>query len=267
MGAPRVACIIPVRNRRQMVLAAIDSALNQSRRPDEIIVIDDGSRDGTSEAIFKKLPDVILIKGGGMGPGRARNLGASVATSDVFMFLDSDDLWLPNHVETLLAPLCRGGHCSFGVTLNLGMNDSFTIPGDEFDRKLSIFSNLLRWCCLVPSSFAITREAFVHSGGFPSISLGEDWLFFVNLAVKFDLYFVPEIVTHRRLHGENLCWSTFSKKRAMDICEKLIQTALDNDMQEERENLFQMKRLIAKEGEKWKSVQDWYLSLKKNGLI
>ncbi len=267
MHSPKVACIIPVRDRKELVAEALASIKAQTVPVSETIVVDDGSRDGTADFIRKEFPEVRIIKAQGLGPGPARNLGGASAKADILMFLDSDDLWLKEHVESLLTGFLKGFHCGFGMTVNRGNGLSFTIPGEEFKDDLPIFSNLLRWCCIVPSSFAISRKTFLESGGFPVNFLGEDWLFFVKLAAKFPFFYVRNVISERRLHDKNLCWTSFSKDSARLITDQLATIALKHGMMEEYKNLIKSRNLIAQEGEKWKSVQDWYLSLLKNGLI
>ncbi len=252
-----------------MIIQAIDSVLGQTLRPEEIVVVDDGSSDGTPDIVKKCFPKIRLIKAQGLGPGKARNLGAKSTNAQILMFLDSDDLWMNNHVKELSSPIYKHGGCSFGITLNEGpeLCESFVIPGEEFDNSKPIHWNLFRWCSIAPSSFAIERKIFLCSGGFPGLHLGEDWLFFANLSLRYRFHFVPLVVTTRRIHSQNLCWEGFSANYAFHIIARLQKIAVQNSMHEELETLEKISNLITNEGNKWKSVQDWYTSLRKHGLI
>ncbi len=270
MPDTKIACIIPVKDRRTLVMEAIESALHQDRYPPtEIVVVDDGSKDGTPDLIKEKFPQLRVIRAFGLGPGPARNLGARKTKADVLMFLDSDDIWTPSHVETLLLPIIKGSHCSFGITINDGkcLERPFAIPGDEFDANLAMHENLFRWCSIVPSSFAIRREAFIESGGFPRLPLGEDWLFFASLSLKYQFSYAPVVVTKRRIHKGNLCWQGFSAKLALRLIEHLKNVAKDNGLHNELDHLRKVSDLILSEGKKWKSVQEWYNSLKEHALL
>ena len=86
-----------------MVGRAVQSVLEQRTPVFEIVVVDDGSIDHTSEDLSRRFPDVKVVRLSGMGPGPARNAGVNAASGDVLMFLDSDDQWLPNHVGNLLS--------------------------------------------------------------------------------------------------------------------------------------------------------------------
>lgn len=94
--------IIPAYNRRAHLMACLDSVMAQRHRPDEVIVVDDGSTDGSCEAIAT-FGGVTVIRQQNAGPGAARNRGALAARGDYLVFLDSDDLWFPWSLEALAA--------------------------------------------------------------------------------------------------------------------------------------------------------------------
>jgi glycosyltransferase involved in cell wall biosynthesis len=104
----KVSAIIPVRNGSRYVLEAIASCRAQTVPPAEIIVVDDGSTDGTAEFIrAASIPDVRVVEQPWLGVGRALN--AAIATADpdaaFLAFLDHDDLWLPDKTELQLAAM------------------------------------------------------------------------------------------------------------------------------------------------------------------
>jgi len=265
----KIACIIPVKNRRHMVSEAIGSVLAQGRVPDEIIVVDDGSTDGTRELVQERFPMAKLLRGRNLGPGGARNLGAKVAKADILMFLDSDDTWTEDHVEKLIKAMDNKKACSFGITLNQGscLDTSFTIPGQEFQKHRPMEWNLFRWCSLVPSSVAVQKKAFFHAGGFPNVSLGEDWLFFAKLSISYKFGFIPTVISIRKLHSENLCWKTFSYEMAINVIDRLTEMAQNQGRYDYIKYLKKARYLILDEGDKWKSVQEWYTALIKCGLL
>lgn len=95
-GAPMlVSTIIPTYNRAAYIERAIDSVLSQMLPGDELIVVDDGSQDGTSAILAKYAGRIIVLQGGHGGAGRARNLGIRHARNELVAFLDSDDAWFP----------------------------------------------------------------------------------------------------------------------------------------------------------------------------
>ena len=91
---PAVSVIIPTHNRAAMVREAIESVLAQSYADRELIVVDDGSTDGTRAAVAAFLPQLTYIYQEHQGVSAARNRGAAMARGEYLAFLDSDDLWL-----------------------------------------------------------------------------------------------------------------------------------------------------------------------------
>ena len=93
-----ISVVIPAWNARVWVGRAIESVLAQTRRADEIIVIDDGSTDGTADVVRQFGPDVRLIEQTNAGASQARNTGIKAACGDWIAFLDADDQWLPRRL-------------------------------------------------------------------------------------------------------------------------------------------------------------------------
>lgn len=95
-----ISVIIPVKNRAALLRKTLDNLLSQSKKPDEIIVIDDHSTDEFKLVIYDYITDCIFLNNKGIGPGAARNLGLSVATGRYIQFFDSDDLMTHKKLET-----------------------------------------------------------------------------------------------------------------------------------------------------------------------
>ena len=94
-----ITVVIPAYNSEKYIARAIDSVLTQTHKPDEIIVVDDGSTDNTSEIARKYEPSVKLIQQQNTGASVARNTGIEAATSEWIAFLDADDEWLPEKLK------------------------------------------------------------------------------------------------------------------------------------------------------------------------
>lgn len=93
----RVSAVIPTYNRRTQVQRAIESVLSQTVPVDEILIVDDGSTDGTSGEISNRFGErVRLIHQENQGVSSARHRGIAESTGEWIAFLDSDDEWLPN---------------------------------------------------------------------------------------------------------------------------------------------------------------------------
>ena len=91
-----ISAIIPAYNAGNLLTDAIESVLNQARVPEEIVVVDDGSTDGSVEMVCRMSPLIRTIRQSNAGVSAARNAGLAVARGDWIAFLDADDVWLPD---------------------------------------------------------------------------------------------------------------------------------------------------------------------------
>src|SRR5688500_16079689 len=115
---PQVSVVIPNYNYGRFLREAVDSVLNQTVPPHEVIVVDDGSTDDSWEILESYGERVLTIRQQNQGVGAARNSGAKPATEEFLAFLDSDDYWAPKKLEKQLARFAGDGqvgvvHCGF----------------------------------------------------------------------------------------------------------------------------------------------------------
>lgn len=96
---PLVSAIIATYNRADIVGEAIESILGQTYKNMEVLVVDDGSTDGTHEALRRFGNRIRVVRQENAGPGAARNRGIEVARGELIAFLDSDDIWMPTKLE------------------------------------------------------------------------------------------------------------------------------------------------------------------------
>ncbi len=183
---PQFTVIIPTFNRKTLLLRCLSSALAQSYTDYEIIVVDDGSTDGTAEAVTALNPKVRLLKQTNAGPGAARNLGILSAQGPYLAFLDSDDLWFPWTLETYAEIVSKTDQPAFIA----GRPWCFKNEADteKVQREAISFEwfkdylesgSLWRWWGV--SSFVLRRDCAVRAGGFtPKNINGED----ADLALK-----------------------------------------------------------------------------------
>jgi glycosyltransferase involved in cell wall biosynthesis len=95
-----ISVVIPMFNSAATIRRAMGSVFQQSYQPIEIIVVDDGSHDDGVAIIRESFCGVKVVSQKNLGTSAARNAGILAATSDWIAFLDADDIWLPNHLET-----------------------------------------------------------------------------------------------------------------------------------------------------------------------
>lgn len=265
----RISCVIPTRNRPEMTCRAIASVVGQDTPVREIIVVDDGSTDHTAALVAARFPEVRLLRRSGLGPGLARNAGVAAACGEVVMFLDSDDVWLPGHVASLVRTLARGFSVAYGVTRNCDRikGGEFCIPEPDTGVEGQCLAGLTRWCFLVPSAMAVETGAFAAVGGFGAGELGEDWSFFIRLAQRFPFGFCgEEPITLRYLHQGSLCNAVNSER----IDSLLISVSLaltETGASPEELGRFQTLADWTRQQGDWQTIQQWYISLKQEELI
>jgi len=102
---PLISVIIPVYNGERYLAEAIESALAQTWEPVEIIIVDDGSTDGSADVASRFASSVKYDLQPHAGPGAARNRGARLARGDYLAFLDADDLWLKEKLKLQMAAM------------------------------------------------------------------------------------------------------------------------------------------------------------------
>lgn len=193
---PKFSVIIPLYNKRPYIYRAVDSVLTQSFNDFELIVVDDGSTDGSVETLANirnhRLKIIQQENMGGAG-GQARNTGMAAASGEWFAFLDGDDMWLPDHLqelEKLTNEFPKGGLISTGFIEaqegNLIPNNQKQPPPhrhiidylDEASKKIGIIN------C---STTAIRKEVFQEIGGFSNFPSGPDLEYWVRIALKYPI--------------------------------------------------------------------------------
>jgi glycosyltransferase involved in cell wall biosynthesis len=188
---PTSSVIIPAYNAAGYITRAIESALAQTVRPLEILVVDDGSKDQTP-AIVSRYPEPVrlIIKQNG-GPASARNLGASQARGDWLALLDADDWWFP---EKLSAQLDYATDPRVGMIHCLPDHRNETVPA-----KLD-FEQLWDRNWIINSSVLIRHRAFQSLGGFNEakelISV-EDYNLWIRVAAsEWKIITCPQVLVH-----------------------------------------------------------------------
>jgi len=164
--APAVAVVVPTFERRALVLEAVGSVLAQSVSALELVVVDDGSRDGTGEALAAVADERLsYLWQENRGPAAARNAGLRATSAPVVAFLDSDDRWLPDHLEVLLELLERHPRAVLVSACALfahGKAPSAEAASLVDAKPLCFFHDRVG----TPSCVAVRREAVLAAGAF-----------------------------------------------------------------------------------------------------
>ena len=196
---PMVSVVMPLYNKEGEIERAIRSALNQVISNFELIIINDGSTDRSVE-IAKSFSDprLRIVHQANAGVSTARNRGISEAKSELIAFLDADDEWARDFLETIIGLRSRYAGCKvFGTRYFLcspsGLKKLAVINGVSHDMQEGILTNYFVVAAqsgppLWTSAVAVTKEAIDSIGGFSSgVTAGEDLLTWARLAARFQI--------------------------------------------------------------------------------
>lgn len=189
-----VSVVIPTYNREDRLPSAIRSVLQQTAPPAEIIVVDDGSTDGTP-ALVRAYPEVRYLRQENQGVSAARNHGISAAKHDWIALLDSDDEWLPRKLERQWRALERDPRFRFCHTDEIWIRKGRRVNPMKKHAKHGgyIFHHCLPLCVISPSSALINRELFEHFGMFdPELPVCEDYDLWLRICAREPVLYVDE---------------------------------------------------------------------------
>ncbi len=220
---PLISVLIGVYNGARYLGAAIDTVLAQTYRPIELIVVDDGSDDGSAEVARSYGDPVIYAYQENHGNGSARNHAARLATADLFAFMDADDLSSPNRLELQWAALASDrdadavfGHAHEFVSPELTSAEKATVRPPQPKPAPWISVNLM----------LIKRKAFERVGPFSEtlrVGVTVDWCArAVDAGLK--TVMLPDVILERRLHLTN---NGIRERAAKSQYVSVVKAALD----------------------------------------
>ena len=228
--------VIPTYDGGDLVLETVRSVVEQTRPPEQVTVVDDGSNDGTADRVRERFAGhdvpVEVVSTENRGRSAARNLGLARATQPFVCFLDHDDLWhrdklartdayLDAHPEcvALRNPVWffsheEGADDAFGLRRDFVAADldachreaeAHPQPVNDFeylDIRGRDMELMYERCRGINSSTVVSRELAVLAGGYPVYaSGGEDWMFFLQVARFAEWYTLPEPLGFSRFHA------------------------------------------------------------------
>jgi len=184
----RYAAVIPAHNEADYIAGAIESVLAQSLPAEEIIVVDDGSVDGTNE-VAGRFPGVDVLRHAQcLGPSQARNTGFRRTSCEWIAFLDADDRWYPEKVERQ----AEVGHATGAGLVYCGTRvvwqdspKTLEIKAASFRRHRNLCRGLLTYNCITGSGSGVLvrRDLLEKVGGFDTnLAVSEDWDMWLRLS-------------------------------------------------------------------------------------
>lgn len=197
-----VSVIIPVFNREAFLAEAVESALGQAGAPLEVIVVDDGSSDGTARVAARYADRIRYVFQENAGPPAARNRGVSLAGGNFLAFLDSDDLWPPERTGILLQWL--NAHPAAGVAMgHLKYILVETSRSPQYANALAETPAVLNYnlsAALIRASAMRAVRSFDET-----LRHADDWDWFVRAREQgIGIDILPDVTLINRRHRDNL---------------------------------------------------------------
>ena len=228
--SPKVSVVIPAYNALRFLPQTVESALAQTFQDFEIIIINDGSSDGTEAWLSQtNYPQLTHITQANLGLPITRNVGIATARGEYIAFLDADDLWEPTKLERQVA--CLDARPKVGLVHtairyidedNREINQVLGTHGDGDVWREVVVHNPVR-CGSTP---LVRRECFEVVGVFdPTLTFSEDWDMWIRIASSYHFTTINEPLTLYRQHPTNM---TKGYRVIMPNLAKIIEHAFEN---------------------------------------
>jgi glycosyltransferase involved in cell wall biosynthesis len=233
---PRVSCIVPVYNGEAFLRETLDSIVAQTYRELDVIVVDDGSIDGTRDLVAQYEAPLRYVWQANAGPSSARNTGLRAAQGKYVAFLDADDLWHPDKLARQVALLAERPTVGACITLIQNFWDDAlsdeheSLRGHVREQPMAGYTSV---------TLLARRSVFEAIGGFDTrLKHGDDTDWFLRAdenGVAVEL--VPELLVYRRVHPNSRSrqWQRRSRDEYLDLLKSHLdrQRALTRSRPEE----------------------------------
>ena len=213
----KISVVIPAYNAKNKIRPTIESILSQSLLPHEIIVVDDGSSDGTADYVQSLSQDILVVSQENGGPSKARNYGVSLASSDWVAFCDADDIWFVDKLRAQVDwlrdnPACGILFSNMRKELSDGAQLGLVTEADDALTKLEII-RLIAEEVLFPSTMIIKKELFLSLGGFnTAYRWAEDIDLVLRAVLDAEIQFIGEPLAIHKVYKDSLSRSVNAEK-------------------------------------------------------
>jgi glycosyltransferase involved in cell wall biosynthesis len=231
--APAVSVILPTYNGLQHLAATVDSVMGQTLADHELIVVDDGSTDGTADWVRQHYPGVRLIERSNGGISRARNTGLAAARGRYVAFLDHDDIWHPHKLAQQvrwLDELPAEVGCDFGEfrawdgSTEPNLQQPLPYPPVEVPELCGwIYHQLLLTNWVLFSTALFRREVFAEVGNFdPDLPPADDWDMALRVSRRFQMMKTADVLALYRQHPGQTSRRVFDKDPQTRLRESML---------------------------------------------
>ena len=256
----KISVVIPTYNRYLFLKRALYSVFAQTYVPHEVIVVDDGSTDKTSQ-IQKEFPTIKYIYRKNFGVSSARNVGIENAKNDWITFLDSDDEWDLNKLEEQVQFHQKNSEILMSYTDELWIRNEKEVKIPKKFRKIGIdiFKENLSYCNIAPSSVMIHKSIFEKIGLFDeTLEVCEDYDLWLRIAISEKIALLnKKLMTKYAGHEDQLSFKHWGMDRFRVLSlEKLLTIADKEQKLKIKEELVKKYTLLYKGALKYDKIAD-----------
>jgi glycosyltransferase involved in cell wall biosynthesis len=256
-----ISVVVPTYNRYEVLKRALESVYAQTHKPKEVIIIDDGSTDETSQ-ILKLFPDAKYYYQENSGVSSARNLGIKKANHEWIAFLDSDDEWHPHKLQEHLELHLQKPELQISYTDEKWIRDAKEVKIPKKYRKCggNIFNECLSHCIIAPSATIIHKDLLRRVGLFDeNLEVCEDYDLWLRIAVENEIGLIDKKLIIKHGGDEDQLSVKFwgMDRFRVKALEKLL---LQHSLKEKliKDMLIQKYDLLLKGAKKHDKIQDIY---------
>ena len=265
----KISVIIPTYNRRNTLERAIDSVLSQTFKPFEIIIVDDGSEDGTRNWVQEAYPSIKYIYQSNNGVSSARNKGIRSSRGSWIALLDSDDEWMPEKLEDQVIFINENPGSLFCHTNEIWIRNGVRVNQMKKHKKYGgdIFKYCLDMCRISPSSSLIKKEVFEDVGLFDeSLTVCEDYDLWLRITANYTILFLDRpLIKKYGGHADQLSRvpEGIEQYRIQSLEKILSMSILDQDQFLSAKDMLIHKLKIYSQGLKKRNKSKEFISIEK----
>ncbi len=240
---PLISVIIPVYNGESTIQETIESVLKQTFPNFELIVIDDGSQDSTLRIISTvQDPRIKVFSYLNAGVSTSRNRGLSHATGDFISFIDADDLWTPDKLESQLKALQENPNAAVAYSWTdwIDRSNQLLGRGSYLPEQGDVFAKLLLNDFVASGSNCLIRqEALAEVGDFDrEVAPAEDWDMWLRLAIRYEFVLVPSAQILYRISPNSASFNVWKMEASsLRVIEKAFAIAPESLQHLKRQSL------------------------------
>lgn len=244
-----VSVVIPTFNRAHTLERALSSVFQQSRQADEIIVVDDGSTDGSRELLKQRYPEVQVLSTRNQGVSAARNHGIRLSRNPWIALLDSDDEWLPHKLERVVQAAEQQTSYRLVHSDEIWVRNGTRVNPMKKHAKSGgwIFQRCLPLCAISPSATLIHRSVFDEIGLFDTLLPAcEDYDLWLRVCASMPVAYVDEaLIIKYGGHEDQLSHKYWGMDRFRI---KALQKVIDGGLCKPEDELAAREMLVFKAG-------------------